>query len=121
MSIASKTLNKRENATRSNRKKMKSSLAARRLIRAAVKHTGSQRKAARWLGLPTQAQLVKMLHGQLRDTPAMRAALKRADRRAQRAWAMIKMDDGAPLDREMVCKLVHQIEVALEMLKSLCH
>lgn len=99
---------------------MKSSREARRLIRAVVKQAGSQRKGARVLRLPTQAQLVRMLHGQIRDTPAMKAALERANRRAQRAWAMIKLDDGEPLDRELVCRLVHQVEVDLEQLKAMC-
>ena len=118
MNRNTKTAKKRQNATRS--KRMKSSLAARRLIRAAVKQAHSKRNAARILRLPTHAQLDRMLHGQIRDTPAMKAALARADLRAKRAWAMVKADDGAPLDREMVCQLVHKIEIDLEMLKSSC-
>jgi hypothetical protein len=66
-------------------KTSKSSVAARRLIRAVIKRSGSQRAATRVLGLPTQAQLSKMLRGEIADTPAMQAAIARADVRAKRA------------------------------------
>lgn len=53
---------------------------------------GNQHAAARRLQLPNQAQLRKMLNGDMRDTPAMRAALMRAKKRADRAWAMERED-----------------------------
>ena len=69
-----------------SKKRPKSSLAARRLIRAAIKQCGSQRKAAAALDLPTQAQVSKMLKGKLADTPAMRRAIDKAERRAWQAY-----------------------------------
>ena len=71
--------------------KLKSSPAARRLIRARVKKYGSQHKAAQRLNM-TQAQLNGMLTGRLRDTPAMKIALDRADARAKRAWLKVNGD-----------------------------
>lgn len=68
--------------------KMRSSPEARRLIRAYVTRYGSQHKAAQHLHM-TQAQLNGMLTGRLRDTPAMKIALDRADARAKRAWSKI--------------------------------
>jgi hypothetical protein len=126
MNPYTKTRNKRQNATRSKTKiraagGMKSSREARRLIRAAVKQVHSQRGAARLLRLTTQAQLVKMLHGQIRDTPAMKAALARANLRAKKAWAFVNTDDGAPLDRETVCKMLHQLNIDLDLLIALCN
>lgn len=96
----------------------KSSAAARRLIRAALKRHGSQRAAARALGLPNQAQLSKMLAGTIRDTPAMRAALARADARAKRAWAMVKVEQGACVDRELVMASVARLERELAVIKN---
>ena len=58
----------------------------------------SQRKAARVLGLANNAQLGQMLSGTLRDTPPMKAALKRANDRARRAWRMARpQSEGAPV------------------------
>lgn len=77
--------------TRPGAKTPKSSPAARRLIRAALRATnGNQRAAARLLRLPNQAQLRKMLAGDIRDTPAMLAALARAEARAREAWALVR-------------------------------
>jgi|SRR5579859_3191649 len=101
------------------RRTLKSSPAARRLIRAAVARHHSQHKAARALGLPTQAQLAKMLHGEIRDTPAMKAALARADARARRAWAMVKDEPGPAVDVELVLTSVERVERELAVLKSL--
>jgi hypothetical protein len=59
------------------------------LIRAVLRRTGgNQSKAARLLRLPNQAQLRKMMLGEIGDTPAMRAALLRAKKRAARAWSL---------------------------------
>lgn len=99
-------------------KEWKSSREARRLIRATVKRTGSQRAAAKALGLPTHAQLAKMLAGEIRDTPAMRAALARADTRARRAWFSTK-DDGPAIDADLVLAAIGALERELETLKSL--
>ena len=52
--------------------KPKSSSAARRLIRAALRRHKTQRAAARALGLPNQAQLRKMLAGEMQVTIQLR-------------------------------------------------
>jgi hypothetical protein len=63
----------------------KSSPEARRLIRAALIGKGRTRKQNSWaqvasiLKLPTGAQAYKMYVGTIRDTPSMKAAIKRAD------------------------------------------
>lgn len=81
--------------TRPGARTPKSSPAARRLIRAALRATnGNQRAAARLLRLPNQAQLRKMLAGDIRDTPAMLAALARAEARARAAWALVRPPAG---------------------------
>lgn len=102
-----------------NGKRLKSSLAARKLIRAAIKRYGSEHKAARQLGLPTQAQLHKMLTGEIGDTPSMKAALVRAEARAQRAFYLVR--DAAPveIDTAAVCSLVDNIEKQLATIKAL--
>jgi|SRR5579859_6153432 len=101
-------------------KTWKSSRAARRLIRAVVKRAGSQRAAARLLGLPTQAQLSKMLRGEIADTPAMKAALARADARAKRAWSMVRADNGSPgVDGEVALAGVERLERELAVLKDI--
>lgn len=103
------------------RRPLKSSLAARRLIRATLKRCprGSQHEAARRLRLPNQAQLRKMLHGEIRDTPAMKAALARADARAARAWAFEKADERQAVDALLVLESVVRLERELAMLKAL--
>jgi hypothetical protein len=101
------------------RRALKSSLAARRLIRAAVKRHHSQHKAARALGLPSQAQLSKMLRGDIRDTPAMKAALRRAGARAQRAWGLEKGEPAPCVDVALVLESVERLERELAVLKSL--
>ena len=71
---------------------MRSSREARRLIRAYLRRYGTEREAARALHM-TQAALHGMKSGRLRDTLAMRVALDRARRRADRAWLRIDQDD----------------------------
>jgi hypothetical protein len=73
--------------------KMKSSDKARRLIARYVKRYGTEHAAAEHLHM-TQAALNKMRRGLLRDTPAMKIALARAQRRAERAYWRI--DEEAP-------------------------
>lgn len=89
------------------------------MIRAALRRYNSQHKAARALGLPNQAQLAKMLAGEIRDTPAMKAALARADQRAKRAWAMVKEETLTVVDRDLILASVERLERELAMLKSL--
>ncbi|MCS6909091.1 MAG: hypothetical protein NZM11_00755 [Anaerolineales bacterium] len=99
-------------SSRPNGKKPKSSPEARKLIRAVLKQCGgNQREAARRLRLPNQAQLRKMLNGTIRDTPAMHAALMRARKRAERAWAMERPAPPKPV----VC--VEQVREALRRIR----
>jgi|SRR5579859_761303 len=105
-----------------NRKILKSSPEARRLIRSVVgrgKHKRSLRTAAHILRLPSHAQLAKMLHGEIRDTPAMKAALARADARARRAWGLVKDEPGPAVDVELVLASVERVERELAVLKAL--
>lgn len=71
--------------TPKRRKRLKSSLACRRLIHEVLKGR-SERKAARALGLPNAAQLRKMLRGEIADTPPMKLALARRKALADAAW-----------------------------------
>lgn len=72
--------------------KMRSSPEARKLIKAYIKHYGCERKAAERLHM-THGQLNGIKTGRLKDTEAMKIALKRADSRARRAWAMVDKED----------------------------
>lgn len=100
------------------RKRLKSSLTARRLIRIALeRRRGNQHAAARALGLPNQAQLYKMLHGLIKDTPAMKAAIARAKERARRAYHFIppeRGDNGHVIDYSELCVIIEQLNRLLE-------
>lgn len=99
---------------------LKSSPEARKLIKATLKKCkGNQHEAARRLRLANQSQLRKMLNGTLRDTPAMRAALKRADARARRAWLMEHRMEPAALDREIALRVTHAIKRDLQLLEEM--
>lgn len=100
-------------------KTWKSSREARRLIRATVKRAGSQRAAAHALRLPSHGQLAKMLHGEIRDTPAMKAALARADARAARAWGFVKDEEQPAVDLALVLESVERLERELAVLKAM--
>lgn len=110
---------KRRVGTRGARGIKKSTPAARRLIRAALRRHGTQARAARALGLPSQAQLSRMLAGTLGDTPAMKAALVRADARGKRAWALVKETPAAGVDAEQVQAVIAEMETLVARLKSL--
>jgi LmbE family N-acetylglucosaminyl deacetylase len=71
------------------RRKPKSSPTARALIDAALKRYRTERAAARALGLPNHGQLNKMKRGLIRDTPSMQAAIRRARKRARRAFYFV--------------------------------
>jgi hypothetical protein len=60
-----------------------------------------------------------MLAGRIRYTRAMKAALRRADARVKRAWPMIKAEQGACLDRELLLASVERFERELASLKCL--
>ena len=98
----------------------KSSREARRLIRAAVAKFHSQRKAAWALRLPNTAQLNRMLHGSMHDSPAMRAALVRAKKRAERAYYMLPFDGGPdPLDMEVLRVALRDVSEQIEELRRM--
>lgn len=101
------------------RKPLKSSVAARRLIRVVVKRHGSQRKAAYALRLPNQAVLNRILHGKIRDTFEMKAALSRADERARRAWELAPMPAEAVVDKSSIRVAIHELETTVTNLKRL--
>lgn len=103
-------------------KKLKSSPAARKLIRAALRRTkGNQSAAARLLRLPNQSQLWKMLHGAMKDTPAMQAALKRAEQRSKRAWAFIPqtVEQCDAVDKAVVATLWRELKVLTKRFESI--
>ena len=94
------------------RKQLKSSLTARRLIRCALERYKSSRAAARALGLPNHSQLNQMLHGLIKDTPAMKAAIARAKERARRAYRFIppeRGDNGHVIDYSELRIIVDQL------------
>lgn len=101
------------------RRPLKSSLAARRLIRAALRKHKTHRAAAHALRLPSHGQLAKMLHGEIRDTPAMQAALARADARAAKAWGFVKDDESPAVDGALVLASVERLERELAVLKAM--
>lgn|SRR5512139_2068950 len=104
-----------------NRKttKLKSSPEARRLIRAYIKYYGSERRAAAALHM-TQAQLNGIKSGRLKDTPAMRIALDRADARAKRAWLKEDNDQctviDAPATLRAALRALRQAETMIDLL-----
>jgi len=101
-------------------KKHKSSLAARRLIRAALRrHKNNNRAAARALGLPNAAQLQKMLSGAIKDTPSMKAALKRADVRADRARYFVKAESVHTIDPTELRCVLKQLNETTRLLDAL--
>jgi len=102
---------------------MKSSKEARDLIRA-VQRSGKKRKrsyrdVARLLRLPNYGQVQKILNGEIRDTLAMKAALRRADGRAGRAYYNVKALPPEVVDEAALRVAVDQLERTLNYLKSL--
>lgn len=99
--------------------KMRSSPEARRLIRAYIKHYGTQREAARRLNM-TQGQLNGLLIGRLKDTTAIKVALARADARAKKAW--LKVNDNhctvidAPATLRAALRALEQAQTMIAML-----
>ncbi len=89
---------------------------ARKLIRSALRRCkGSQRGAARLLGLGNNLQLMRMLRGEMRETPAMRAAVIRAKARADRAFRFLRPAP-APVDLDAVRRLVAELRRQLDVL-----
>ena len=97
-----------------------SSAAARRLCEAAVKRHGSLRKAAKALGLKSHGQLYQIMKGRMRDTAEMRAALRRADRRAKRAWELVRDEGPSPhVDVDALRGAISVVERQLKMMREL--
>lgn len=99
--------------------KMRSSPEARRLIRAYIKCYKTQHQAAKALHM-TQAQLHGLLSGRLKDTPAIKIALDRADARAKRAWLKVDHDHctviDAPATLHAALRALQQANVMIETL-----
>lgn len=93
------------------------SAEARSLILATVRRAGSQRQAAKWLGLKNHMHLVRMLRGEMKETPQMRAAVLRAKDRARRAFLGEKPLPNL-LDLEKFRKAVAEVKWTIEVLES---
>lgn len=97
-----------------------SSASARRLCKAALKRYGSLRKAAAALGLKSYGQLYAIMNGRMYDTPEMKAALRRADRRAKRAWELVRDEGPKPrVDVEGLRGSIQAIEYQLRLMREL--
>lgn len=94
----------------------KSSPEARRLIRT-TKRGHSWRQVASILKLPNAAQAYKMMVGSIQDTPSMKAAIKRADVRARRAWLMTK-DDHQEIDCKQVLDDIRDVRRKIEIIEA---
>ena len=108
--------------SRKNGSGPKSSPEARSLIQAVIGRKPNQRplrEAARLLQLPNHAQMIKMLSGKMKDTPAMKAALRRADKRAERAWRNVNAAPQQHVDEAALTVVVEELECILKYLKSL--
>jgi len=96
-----------------------SSAPARRLCKAALKRYGSLRKAAAALGLKSYGQLYAIMNGRMYDTPEMKAALRRADRRAKRAWELVRDEGPRPrVDVEALRGSIQAIEYQLRVMRE---
>lgn len=119
-----------QNAKSPKRSGLKSSPEARRLIRAVMHSTpGKQRslrEVARRLKIKNHSRVQKILKGEIRDTPDMRAALKRQQKRAdiayRRAWRMIPAEEDQQTQiecmRDQLLKIRREVETALLCLKD---
>lgn len=91
---------------------------ARKLIRAALRRCkGNQSQAARLLGLKIRSQLGRMLHDEMGEVPAMRAAVLRAKVRADRAFRWLRPNVPPQVDLQLVRKMVQDVRYKLEVLE----
>lgn len=109
----------RVSAKNARPRKMKSSLEARRLARAAIKKTGSLRAAAKLLKIESHGSLDKMLKGKIKDTPAMQAVLDRRQRAAQKKFYFINEEDAVTLDCDQLRQIVQQLDALSQVFNSL--
>ena len=96
---------------------------ARKLILATLKKCkGSESAAARVLRLPVRSQLGRMLRGEMRETPAMKAAVIRAKARAadaaRKAFVMDRSDCGL-VEIEQLRKKLDEILVEIQIARSI--
>lgn len=92
---------------------------SRKLIRATLRRChGNESEASRLLRLPVRSQLGRMLRGEMRETPAMRAAVLRARARAAKAFCW-EQPDVTMADREHVRKLIGEVRWIIEVLEGL--
>lgn len=87
-----------------------------------LKHTlkrchGSERQAAKVLRLANHAHLGRMLRGEMRETPAMKAAVIRARARAKRAFLMEPMG-ASTVDMEQLRQIVKEARWVIEVLDN---
>jgi len=98
---------------------MKSSEEARDLLRGLLRrgkrNERTLRQVARLLGLPNHGQVQMMLAGKMRDTPAMKVALRRADKR----YYNPKTPACNVVDADALRTAVGELERTLNYLKSL--
>lgn len=98
----------------------KSSPDARKLLAAVYGQEGSWPKVARRLKLSSAAAAWKMAHGQLRDTDEMKAVLRIARRRRERAFAGMRMDaNGGNVQAELVSMALNDLKAVERKLRSL--
>ncbi len=116
----SKITRNRKTARPAKKNGKRSSVAARRLIKAYLRHYGNERAAAAALGM-SRGQLNGIKSGRLRDTAAMKVALDRADARARRAWAKLDHEKcettiNAPATLRAIERALGQAQVMIDAL-----
>jgi hypothetical protein len=97
-------------------KNPKTSMVTRRLIRAAMRGR-TLRQAARLLRLNSHNQMIAMLTGRIRETPAMKAALKRAERRAREAFYFVEADE-AHISCAEIALIASEVEKSSKQLNA---
>jgi hypothetical protein len=93
------------------------SAEARKLILGTVRRCKSQRLAAKLLGLKNHMHLIRMLSGEMSETPQMHAAVLRARERARRAFIMQKPEP-IKCDMEKIKSSIDDLKWVVEVLES---
>lgn len=100
--------------------KPKSSAAARRLLALVYEQEGTWQGVANRLGLPSRGQAWKMAKGCIGDTPAMRAAIRKAEGRAAKAFAGVRITQGDRIrDHELVAQVIKDMRRSINALNTL--
>lgn len=76
-------------------------------------------ESARLLGLPNKGQLYKLHHGLINETTAMKASVRRARDRSERAFFKIKEPQAREIDGSMLQVLLEDLALVLEKLRQL--